>query len=451
MAAVATLLTVLGIAWLLWLDHSESRVSKALWVPFLWLLIASSRPISSWGSSPVSRSESYMEGSPLDRALLMLLIAVGLYILSKRGRQAKAIIGANLPIVLFLFYCLITILWAEFPFVAFKRWIRGVADVVMVLVILTDPSGVGAVQWIFSRIGYVLVPMSILFIRFYPEFGRMYSRGGAPMWTGVCTDKNALGALCMIVGTVVLWRWINTYSTPRGRDRTRRLIAMSAVLLMILYLVSVVDSKTALMCFLLAIIVVTFRWLIRKPAVTFLFVTSSIAACYAVLILGIGGGALEAIGRDASLTGRTDVWEVVLSFVENPWFGAGYENFWIGERLEHLTDWGGNTAHNGYLEIYVNLGWIGLILLGTVILTGYRNMASAVRSDPNVGRLRLAFFVICLIYNFSEAAFKMMSPVWLMFLWATMAVPKLQSSVNVPSRVPAPAVQRNERWRTIHV
>ena len=52
-------------------------------------------------------------------------------------------------------------------------------------------------------------------------------------------------------------------------------------------------------------------------------------------------------------------------FVENPLLGAGFENFWVGERQVTLGGLGGNQAHNGYLEIYLNLGWVGILLLTT--------------------------------------------------------------------------------------
>ena len=69
------------------------------------------------------------------------------------------------------------------------------------------------------------------------------------------------------------------------------------------------------------------------------------------------------------------------------------------------------------------MGFVGLAFLALVILTGYRNILWELRRDKLVARLKMAFFVICLIYNFTEASFKMMSPVWFTFLWASMMVP----------------------------
>ena len=139
MAIYATAIVLLGSCGLMWLDRSDTRLSRALWVPFLWLVISSSRPVSLWMSSEAQRSVQYVEGSPLDRNVITLLIVLGLLALRKRIAQSTDILRANAPIVIFLLYCLVSLLWAEYPFVGLKRWIRAVADIVMVLVVLRIP------------------------------------------------------------------------------------------------------------------------------------------------------------------------------------------------------------------------------------------------------------------------------------------------------------------------
>ena len=57
-------------------------------------------------------------------------------------------------------------------------------------------------------------------------------------------------------------------------------------------------------------------------------------------------------------------------------------------------------------------------------ITGYRNMMRVLRQDVEMGSLKVAFFTVALVYNFTEATFKMMSPIWLMFLWASLSIPK---------------------------
>ncbi len=91
-------------------------------------------------------------------------------------------------------------------------------------------------------------------------------------------------------------------------------------------------------------------------------------------------------------------------------------------------------AHNGYLEIYLNLGWVGMALLLIVIVTGYRTVFRAWRGHIAIGSLCLAYFFVGLVYNFTEAAFfRMLHPVWLFFLLAIVSASALSPQ---PCRLP---------------
>jgi O-antigen ligase len=92
--------------------------------------------------------------------------------------------------------------------------------------------------------------------------------------------------------------------------------------------------------------------------------------------------------------------------------------------METLIQQTVNQAHNGYLEVYLNLGWVGVVLLSIILISGYRRITAAVRSGAPVASLRLAYFIVAVTYNFTEASFKMMSPVWMAFLIATMILPE---------------------------
>ena len=114
----------------------------------------------------------------------------------------------------------------------------------------------------------------------------------------------------------------------------------------------------------------------------------------------------------------------------NPLIGTGYESFGSGSDFKNCGhsmvghSRGINEAHNGYLELYLNLGWIGVALLVGLIVTGYRKVIATFRDDPGQGSLGVAFFVAALAYNFTEAGFRMMSPLWILFLLAIIGVPK---------------------------
>ena len=125
------------------------------------------------------------------------------------------------------------------------------------------------------------------------------------------------------------------------------------------------------------------------------------------------------------MSGRTENWPILLSVPNSRLVGAGYESFWLGPRLlklwEAFPGFPINEAHNGYIEMLLNLGWIGVALLGVLIATGYRNVIGAYRRDPDIGSLRIAFFLATIVTGFTEAVFRMMAPLWVVFLVATAA------------------------------
>jgi O-antigen ligase len=163
----------------------------------------------------------------------------------------------------------------------------------------------------------------------------------------------------------------------------------------------------------------------RKSVVHLLVATVVLVSC-AVLFLDVGAGVVETIGRNSTLTGRTAIWELVLRNAGNPWFGTGFESFWLGERLHRIrsADQQINEAHNGYVEVYLNLGWVGITLLAVVVGTGYRNMIKRFHRDWNFSILYLAYFAAALVYSLTEAGFRMMNPMWICFLLATFATPE---------------------------
>lgn len=431
---IATAACAVGILILFRLDRKHtSRTSIALLIPMAWLLIAGSRNVNEWYqmSGPVDAVDRYIEGNPLDRNVLSLLMLGGLVTLAHRRQRAAALLKANLPIVAYFLYCGVSVLWSDYPLVGGKRWLRSLGDLIMVLVILTDANWSTAVKKALTGVAFLLLPISILFIRFYPDLGRAYGVDGSLYWTGVATGKNSLGMICLIFGLACLWGFLEAYRAKEDRYRKRRLVAQGIVITIALYLLWISDSKTSLSCFALvgALMTLTsFTSWAQRPAVLRLAIVGMVACCFSVLFLGVSSGALEAIGRNSTLTGRTDVWKLVLRFAENPLLGAGYESFWMGKRLEEITRINGgiNQAHNGYIEVYLNLGWVGVSLLAVLLFTGYRKVVSGFRRDPEVCRIMLAYFLVAIVYNFTEGAFKMMSPVWILFLLGTMAAPRLK-------------------------
>jgi exopolysaccharide production protein ExoQ len=438
---IATVLCVFVIWQLFRLNReAEVQTSKALWIPTFWLFISSSRNVSAWLQySGGGGSDQYLEGSPLDRAVLSAVLALGVIVLLSRARRIGPLLRSNLPIILYFLYCGISVLWSDFPDVAFKRWFRASGDVVMILIVLTDPNWLVAFRRLLTRVGFVTVPLSILFIRYFPQLGRAYTVGGSTTWTGVGTDKNALGMICLVYGLASIFRFLQIYWGDESVRRTRPLIAQGAIVVMTSYLLYEAHSATALACFFLALVpmVLTyrFRWA-RVPVFVHVMVFGIVAVVCSALFLNIGSGMVEELGRDTTLTGRTNIWHSAFGIVQNPLFGTGFESFWVGPRLkqmEILIDQGVNQAHNGYIEVFLNLGWVGVALLTILLAYAYSRIITDLRCMTQVASLWLAYFIVTVTYNLSEAAFKMMHPIWIILLLAAMAVRKAPLLEESPS------------------
>jgi hypothetical protein len=70
------------------------------------------------------------------------------------------------------------------------------------------------------------------------------------------------------------------------------------------------------------------------------------------------------------------------------------------------------------------LGWLGVALLGFVMVTAYRTIVAAVGRQSPAGKLRLAYLVAAAVYNLTETAFKMTHPLWIAFLLAVVIGPE---------------------------
>ncbi len=416
---------LLTIGFIVFLFRRESRngasVSRALWIPLLWVLITGSRFVSQWFSIwglPLG-SGSAQDGSPIDAAVFFVLIIAGMSVLARRQITVAFLAQNNRWITLFFVYCLLAIAWSDFPFVAFKRWIKTLGHPVMALILLTDPNPTLAVRTLIKRAAYVLIPCSILCIKYYPEIGR-----GFDLWSGqgfnqgVNLNKNELGYVCMLLGLGVFWNLLQARKIENRKARRDELLLSVGFLVMIWWLLSKAGSATSLVCVIIgaaAMVLLGFRW-VSKKYVGWYLVTAILVFGAAETLLGVYANVVELLGRNLTLTDRTEVWADALDLVTNPILGAGFESFWLGERLKTLGEkwwWQPTQAHNGYIETYLNLGVIGLVVFAGMIFSTFRKIRHALLRSFEFGRFRMAFFFVILAYNFTEATFKGVSLVWL--------------------------------------
>ena len=421
---VAACLTIAFIVFLFRRDIRERPdATGSLWIPLIWFLIICSRQVSEWLNTFGLHAGAITleEGSPLDRCIYLGLIAAGTYVLSKRHVQVSEIIRQNQWLTIFFIYCFLAIFWSDFPFVSFKRWIKVLGHPIMALIVLTEPDPLEALTRLMKRCAYVIVPVSILFIKYYPELGRGFDHWtGAPSNNGITTNKNTLGVDCLILGFFFFWHLLQTRSLERGKLRRNELFLTSGFLLAIWWLLSMAHSSTSLVSLFVGLLIVAVLGLrfVDKRFIGTYVVIGVLALLAAEWAFGIYANAIQLLGKDPTLTDRTLLWSELLKVKINPLFGAGFESFWLGDRFRNFAEsrwWQPNQAHNGYLETYLNLGLVGLVLLIVLLIATFWKGRRELLTNFQFGRFRLGFLAAVVAYNWTEAAFKNISAIWFVF------------------------------------
>ena len=423
---LALFLTLAFIVFLFRRDIRERpNVSGALWLPLIWLVFTCSRPFSEWlrlFGLPVSGGASNEEGSPVDAAFIYAMATAGLLVLINRQVSLSEVLRRNGWLVAFIAYCFISVVWSDYPFITFKRVTKIFNHPIMALIVFTEPDFNEALTRLMKRCAYVVVPVSILWIRYYPQLATSYDDwSGLQMIAGISVGKNGLGADCLILGFFFFWHLLQTWRTERNTQRRNELWLIAGFLIGILYLLRLSHSATAAICLFLAILIVVVVGI--RPKIKDFIGTYTLAALVllaaAQLAFGISGLLSESLGRGSTLTGRTDLWAHCLEFQASPILGYGFESFWFPERRDKIAayyhNWKPGGSHNSYLDAYLDLGLIGLsILIGLFIATFCKIRLELFRNFE-WGRYRLAFFVAVALRGWTESSFTTGSALWFVF------------------------------------
>lgn len=437
------------------------KISWWIWGPYIWLFIVSSRSLSSWltlarqDGTPVDPD---LSGSPIDAALLTLLIVLGLFVLGSRSERTKRILARNKWLLVLFAYMLMSIVWSNFPSITMRRSIRSIGAFVMVLVVLTEANPLGAMRALLRRLYLVHIPLSIAAIKYFRNIGVAYTWNGIEeMWIGLAVHKNNLGQVAMCSGLFSTWQVMQNW--PKKKFTVDLLLLV--LTLWVLRGSKNSHSSTAILGFVAGTMLLFGLQFLKKRVAqakrtilvglfALIVFTPFLYAAFEAFDTTPLTLVLQATGRDMTFTGRTGLWKDILYNAEkSPVVGVGFGAFWVGhigydmyplENWSRVTpEWRPNEGHNGYIDVGIDLGIVGVILVVIVICSAFAGALNDLGTDFELGRLRLALLLSVVMNNFSESSFlKGTHSLWFIFLLVAVNVPpSLRSGSKRPARLRA--------------
>ncbi|NNL20403.1 MAG: O-antigen ligase family protein [Ignavibacteriaceae bacterium] len=308
----------------------------------------------------------------VNQILYVFLFLSSMIIAIKRIDTISLFIKREKYLSLFILLCLASAIWSNYHFMSFKRSFQllSVSLVVMNALLFIEPSKLLKVLKIIIILYLLITVFSSLFIgaAIDPRFGT---------WRGLSDHKNGLaryGFYCFIISLFFYG----------GQNKLSTKITNYAISFVSVIIVFMSGSSTGIVMIGLIIIISLMFSIeeifksLRIGRTLMILVFLSIISLYIVINI-LAPHLIDRIplmlGKDPTLSLRTEIWDYVWMEIEKKIFlGYGFGTYWImGSTVinQFAAIFGGfmiNQAHNGYLEIMLQLGLVGITLFAIIVI-----------------------------------------------------------------------------------
>lgn len=358
--------------------------------------------------------EQAAEGSQTFRMIVGLIYLVSIFLCLRRSALLFALLRENLPVALLTGLAVASTIWSVDPMLTLRRAFAvcgGTAFALFLVMYFPPERLLRLIAW---SLGIVAV-FSLAAVFVMPDYG-IQSGPRAGDWRGVLGHKSTLGRV-MIVGALAF------LVLAIRRRASLSSLAPWAALGLCLFLVVMSQSRTAWLIGAILILLIPAAQLVQRTHWT---VTS--VAVFTAMVVGIVGAQIasetlfQLLGRDATLTGRTVVWSTAMEFgIQRPILGYGYKVFWLSEPGEEMAQMLNNfvgNGHNGFLDLWLELGLVGLALfLVSVYMTLKRVMHRLATGGDPLALWYAGYVTAFLAMNASSSSILMQNDLeWILYI-----------------------------------
>jgi len=340
-----------------------------------------------------------VEDNPLLLAIQTVMYAVTFGFVILHWRKFMGALRAGGWVLALALLALVSTLWSSDPDFTFRRSLVVIATTVFGIYFGSRyqlPRQVRLLGWALIILAVLSAACAVLL----PQYGidQQLHRGD---WRGILGQKNLLGK-AMAVGMIVLW------TAKRVLPRVVRMAGLS--LCAVVMLMS--GSRAAPVVLAALLLLVPAYRILRARLTTMVpltIVLLTMSAGLAFMAVGNSSLLLASLGRDATLTRRTEIWTAVWTAISSHMaLGYGFSSFWAGfhgesARVAARLGFVARHAHNGFLDLWLELGIAGLFLFVAGYLQAVSNGGKLVRmSHDPLATWPLQYLAFVLLYDLAE-------------------------------------------------
>jgi O-antigen ligase len=275
---------------------------------------------------------------------------------------------------------------------------------------------------------------SVYIALIFPWIGKhTFDHPGA--WKGIYDYKNTFGSMMVLSALAFYLLPIEDLKNRLFKWYKWGFFGASLILILLS------TSKTSLIISLIILFILFFyrnyRWR-GKISVFYLDIGVLILGCVATVVLTFWVSILSGLGKDVTLTGRLPMWHFILTQLEDrPWLGFGRGAFWAKESKFAIAAGQAVSegyipphAHNGYIDLILDSGFLGLSLfIISFIIVYYRVLKLAYGSKNSEDYWPLAVLLFITLNNMMESYFTRLANIYLV-LYITTALSAMPKRPN---------------------
>jgi exopolysaccharide production protein ExoQ len=329
-------------------------------------------------------------GTAGNTAITLLLFAFVSVLLFPKINSVVELCRRDRLFALLAAWIMVSCLWSQFPVVSLEWAPVAVLNIVFAFYLYRRFSPNQQMRLLFV-LGWICLILSIVLSLFFPRYGIDY----AGDWRGIYQHKN----MCSMTTAFLLLPSLYAPASSVFSKVARLLyVGLSAFLII---MTQSATGRIILVCLLAYFVMTRFASRLRAKERTIpLIMGIMIALAFVGVGISNAGEILLFLGKDPTLTGRTEIWKSVIpSIMKHPILGYGYKAFWRGYQGESAnaslaTHWAVNSAHNGFLEVWLTLGAVGVVFVAYSLLRAVRDAFVCLRE---AGSPYLAWYA-CVIF-----------------------------------------------------